>query len=183
MKFALVGYGRMGREIERLATRRGHVCVATLGSPDSSVSPEKLADAEVAFEFTCPAAARSNVAALIDAGVVVVCGTTGWEPDQILADKAQASTTSVVIAPNFSIGMSLFYRLVREAARAAGALEDSEEIHDPLAPGAGLHLGLFVPSQGDVVGSYRAGVAGVAVSALRLCLGHWRTLSIVCVAL
>jgi 4-hydroxy-tetrahydrodipicolinate reductase len=60
------------------------------------------------------------VARLIDAGVAVVCGTTGWEPDAALAAKARSATAPVVIAPNFSLGMNLFYRLVRDAACLVG---------------------------------------------------------------
>jgi len=130
MRYALVGYGRMGRAIEEQAARRGHELVATFdpeqGLGGSSLDQAALGGAEVAFEFSTPAAAESNVNALVGAGLGVVCGTTGWVPDGPLLEAAGRGPHGVVIAPNFSIGMNLFYRLTREAGRLFG----SAALHD-----------------------------------------------------
>lgn len=135
MKFALIGHGRMGREIERLATGRGHECVATLCTGDAVIEAVRrgnaLAGADVGFEFTQPDAAAGNVAALIDAGVAVICGTTGWEADAALCAKAEAAPAPVLIAPNFSLGMNLFYRMVRDAARLVGSVSANAATYDP----------------------------------------------------
>lgn len=131
MKYALVGYGRMGRAIEEQAGRRGHELVGTfdpergLGGP--RLDPAALGGAEVAFEFSTPAAAEANVTALVRAGLGVVCGTTGWVPGAELLEAAREGRRGLVIAPNFSIGMNLFYRLTREAGRLFGAAA----LHDP----------------------------------------------------
>jgi 4-hydroxy-tetrahydrodipicolinate reductase len=76
---------------------------------------------EVAYEFTEPASARENVAALVEAGVRVVCGTTGWKPGVALRKQVREKKVGIVVAPNFSVGMNLFYRLARQAARTLGA--------------------------------------------------------------
>ena len=125
MKYALVGYGKMGRAIEEAAGVRGHACTAVI---DKSAKLERVSrtmdDAswrgvKVAFEFTRPAAAKENVIALLRRGVAVVCGTTGWDAADPAVRRAAASAKrGCVIAANFSIGMNLFYAAVEEAARS-----------------------------------------------------------------
>jgi len=115
----------MGDAIEIEAQRRGHVKVGAfdpqLGESSSrTLDPSTLGDAEVAFEFTEPAAAEQNLVALLGAGIPVVCGTTGWKPTATLEAALDASEAGAIIAPNFSVGMLLFSRLVREAARLIG---------------------------------------------------------------
>ena len=132
MKYAIVGYGRMGREIELQARNRGHTGVAIIdpaagGAAHRTIEPEALAGAEVAFEFTCGDAAEENILALLGAGVSVVCGTTGWKRAAALEDEARKHNAGAVVAPNFSVGMNLFYRLVREAGRLYGAAG----LHEP----------------------------------------------------
>jgi 4-hydroxy-tetrahydrodipicolinate reductase len=131
VKYALVGYGRMGRAIEQQASARGHELCAVhdpeLGRGGRRLDQAALEGAEVAFEFSAPAVARDNVAALIAAGVAVVCGTTGWQLEGELLEAARRAPAGVVVAPNFSVGMNLFYRLIEEAARLFGAAG----LHDP----------------------------------------------------
>ena len=130
MKFALVGYGRMGREIESAAQARGHELVAIVDPGERGrrvrrrIGQAELANAEVAFEFTAPASAEQNVLALLDCGVPVVCGTTGFSPDLVALTKAtRKAKRAVVLAPNFALGMNLFFRLVQEAARLLGSTD------------------------------------------------------------
>jgi 4-hydroxy-tetrahydrodipicolinate reductase len=120
MRYALIGYGRMGRAIEAEAARRGHVKVAAL-----DVSPDReIAGVEVAFEFTTAEAAEGNVSALIGMGVPVVCGTTGWKPPADLDARARAAGVGAVVSANFSLGMAIFSRVVGEAARLYGRAGD-----------------------------------------------------------
>ncbi|MCP4012994.1 MAG: 4-hydroxy-tetrahydrodipicolinate reductase, partial [Phycisphaeraceae bacterium] len=81
MRYAIVGFGRMGREVDRLARSRGHQRVALLdpGETEEQLDPGSLDGADVAFEFTVPDAAHRNVLSLVRADVPVVCGTTGWK--------------------------------------------------------------------------------------------------------
>jgi 4-hydroxy-tetrahydrodipicolinate reductase len=133
MRYALVGYGKMGREIEIAARSRGHRLVSVFdpaakgASSRPRIGRKALAGAEVAFEFSVPAAAEANVIALLEAGVAVVGGTTGWDAGApSVARAARRGGAGAVLAPNFSVGMALFSELVGEAARrfaAAGSYD------------------------------------------------------------
>lgn len=133
MNYAVVGYGRMGRAIEGIAKGRGHRRIAVVDRSARARGTRRTLDVaalrgvEVAFEFTRPDAAREHVAALLDAGIAVVCGTTGWSVDRGLRRLAEERGVGAVIAPNFSIGMFLFDACVRRAARDIGRIG----IHDP----------------------------------------------------
>ena len=129
MNYALVGYGKMGRAIDEVARSRGHrrAAIVDPGAPGAARTIDAAAwrGVAVAFEFTEPKAARRNVIDLLGRGVRVVCGTTGWDAaDAAVARALRAGRSGAVIAPNFSIGMSLFYAAVEGAARRFLALED-----------------------------------------------------------
>jgi 4-hydroxy-tetrahydrodipicolinate reductase len=130
VKFALVGYGKMGREIEAVARSRGHDLVAIVDPSERGrgvrrrIGEAELEGAEVAFEFTAPGSAEQNVLALLGCGVAVVCGTTGFSPDLVALTKAtRKAKRAVVLAPNYSLGVNLFFRLVQEAARLLGSTD------------------------------------------------------------
>ena len=129
MNYAIVGYGKMGRAIEERAALRGHRKRVTVDprargrAVRRKVAPAAFEGVDVAFEFTVPGEARANLEAVAAAGVGAVCGTTGWTTDRSLARKFEEAGAGAVIAPNFSVGMTLFYGVVREAARRFGALD------------------------------------------------------------
>jgi 4-hydroxy-tetrahydrodipicolinate reductase len=114
MKLAIVGYGKMGRMIEGLAPEYGFTIHAKIDVKDDIRS---AAGADAAIEFTEPHAAVGNIENLAEIGVPVVAGTTGWLAE---LDRARAAIdrhgTALVWSPNFSIGVNVFSRLVREAA-------------------------------------------------------------------
>jgi 4-hydroxy-tetrahydrodipicolinate reductase len=114
-KLAIVGYGKMGRMIEALAPEYGFAVAARIDVNDDMAA---ASGTDVAIEFSMPEAAVGNVEKLALLGVPVVVGTTGWlsEMDRIRA-AAEAHGTGVVWSPNFSIGVNVFSRLVKEAAR------------------------------------------------------------------
>ncbi len=121
LRVALVGYGRMGRTLDRLAPEAGIEVVARLDR-DDALSTEALAGAQVAIEFTLPDVAPGVIGRLAECGVDVVSGTTGWgEQLPTVTERVQATGRGLVHASNFSIGVALFRRMVREAARLAGA--------------------------------------------------------------
>jgi len=127
LNYALIGYGRMGRAIEAEAEKRGHACVARRDASSSEILDRRaLNGAAVAFEFSIPAGAESNVVALLEAGCPVVCGTTGWEPGPRFSAALAAAEVGAVLAPNFSIGMNLFLRLVRHAGELLGGAGQHE---------------------------------------------------------
>lgn len=79
MKIALIGYGRMGHAIERIALERGHEIVAIVNiDSDTAIDSDEFRRADVAIEFSIPSAAPANVRDALAQGVPVVSGTTGW---------------------------------------------------------------------------------------------------------
>jgi 4-hydroxy-tetrahydrodipicolinate reductase len=125
VRYALVGYGRMGRAVEAQAAARGHERALVVDRSARgrgiarSIEAASWKGVDVAFEFTRGEGAAERVAALLAAGVAVVCGTTGWDADAAAVRKAAAKgRTGAVIAPNFSVAMSVFAALVSQAAAA-----------------------------------------------------------------
>lgn len=119
---ALFGAGRMGREVEAVALERGHRIALRLdraSNPDGAgITPEALGDARVAIDFTTGGSVLPNVRAAAAAGIGVVVGTTGWDADREAVETAvRQAGTGLLHAPNFSLGMLLFMRIVDEAAR------------------------------------------------------------------
>ena len=112
-RLAIVGYGKMGRLIEQLAPEYGFQ-VAARYDVDRQ---EPLDGCDVAVEFSVPSAVTANVRMLAQKGIPVVIGTTGWlgEMDQIRAVIDQHGTAAVW-SPNYSVGVNVFFRLVREAS-------------------------------------------------------------------
>jgi 4-hydroxy-tetrahydrodipicolinate reductase len=115
MKLAIVGYGKMGRLIETLAPEFDFTVHSRIGANDELRQAE---GADVAIEFTAPGAVVGNVERLAALGLPVVVGTTGWlaEMDRVRA-AVEAHDTALIWSPNFSIGVNVFMRIVREAAR------------------------------------------------------------------
>ena len=77
MKIALVGYGKMGKAIEQLAIDRGHV-ISHKFTSQNPITKEKLKDIDVAIDFSLPNVAFDNISTLLNEGIAVVSGTTGW---------------------------------------------------------------------------------------------------------
>ncbi|RYD55688.1 MAG: 4-hydroxy-tetrahydrodipicolinate reductase [Sphingobacteriales bacterium] len=126
MKIALIGYGKMGQAIEQIALQRGHEVVLRIRTANKhEMTPENLSKADVAIEFTKPEAARENVMHCLNAGVAVVCGTTGWN-EHVDEAKAKALTknTAFLQASNFSIGVNIFFEVNK---RLAALMEDQPD--------------------------------------------------------
>ena len=111
---AIVGYGKMGRLIDQLASEYGFTVTARIDVDRN----ESLQGADVAVEFSMPSSVVSNVAKVAALGIPVVVGTTGWL-DHFAEVKAivEQNNSALVWSPNFSVGMNIFARLVSEAAR------------------------------------------------------------------
>jgi len=122
LRIAIVGNGKMGQMVARLAPQHDCEVVRTIGSQESAtgkaLTREELRGVDAAIEFTSPHAAPQNLRRLIAAGIPTVTGTTGWfgELAQV-RDLAQRENAAVVWGPNFSVGLHHFRRLVAEAAR------------------------------------------------------------------
>lgn len=121
MNIALVGYGKMGKMIEGIAQARGHVVVARFDIDNNvdgaGLTAEALAGIDAAIEFTMPETALTNIRRLVTLNVPTVVGTTGWlaHLDEIKQLVAQHNA-AFVYGSNFSIGMNLFFKIVRDAS-------------------------------------------------------------------
>ena len=122
MKIAIVGYGKMGRIIEKVATERG-IEVALKLDEFNNAAFEGVTDAnfrgiDVAVDFSIPAAVAENVERIAALGVNIVVGTTGWLNDlERVKAAVERFGIGLVWSPNYSIGVNAFFRLVAEAAR------------------------------------------------------------------
>ncbi len=139
MKILIVGYGRMGREVEQVLVRRGHEIVGRVdekpGVGDAPrPSPEMLKNADAAIEFSLPEGVEGNAAVYAAAGLSAVVGTTGWkDAEPRVRALVEKSGIGFVTGSNFSIGAHIFFALVGEAARLIDPFEDYDallmEIH------------------------------------------------------
>lgn len=122
-KLAVVGMGKMGRAIAELAPDRGWSVVATLDE-QHMITPNRaaLGGADVAVEFTVPAAAPANIRTLVGFGCPVVVGTTGWYDEfDSVRHLVEERRGALLTAANFSLGVNAFEQIVAEAARALRA--------------------------------------------------------------
>lgn len=135
MNIALVGYGKMGKAIEQAALAKGHQIVLKINSSNKEeLTTQNLKKADVAIEFSSPQSAAENIMTCLNAGLPVVCGTTGWN-DKIPEAQSLAlkNNTAFLHASNFSIGVNLFFEINRALAELMNKQTDYrvllEEIH------------------------------------------------------
>jgi len=115
MKIALIGYGKMGHEIENVAIARGHEVVITIDKDNiNDFTSENLAKADVAIEFSTPVTAFQNIMNCLKAGVPVVVGTTGWLDKLDEVKKVLSKSNSAMFyASNYSVGVNLYFRVTK----------------------------------------------------------------------
>lgn len=135
MRVAIIGYGKMGHEIERVLLSRGH-SVALIIDQDNvaDLNAERLAEVDVAIEFTTPDTAYANVRTCIECDTPIVCGTTGWvERLAELQELCRERGGSMIYSSNYSLGVNITFRLNRYLAEMMNRFEDYnvaiEEIH------------------------------------------------------
>lgn len=120
VKVALFGMGRMGRELDTLASDRGCSVVARFDVADmhSGLTKDLLHGADVAIDFTQPDAAVANAVACLSVGCPIVIGTTGWQSQLSTVHEAvQQFACAALWSPNFSLGVQLFLATVEDMAR------------------------------------------------------------------
>lgn len=118
MNLALIGYGKMGKEIEKIAVSRGHKITLIIDINNAEdLSIENLRKCDAAIEFTIPQSAVKNYNICFEAGVPVVSGTTGWldKKDEVIKKCAELNGT-FFYGSNFSVGVNLFFELNRKLA-------------------------------------------------------------------
>ena len=131
MKIALLGYGKMGQVIEKIALQRGHEIVVRKSIGDSF---DGLENATVAIEFSAPDAAVENISAALNLGVPVISGTTGWLHDyDKMVQLCNEKNSALISSSNFSLGVNIFFELNAYLAKIMSKFEDYkvgiEEIH------------------------------------------------------
>lgn len=135
LRIALVGYGKMGKAIEEIALKKGHEIVLKISSSNKhELTAERLQQADVAIEFTGPEHAVANIVSCLNAGIPVVCGSTGWlQRLQEVESCCRQHNGSFLYASNFSIGVNIFFELNRKLASLMagqpGYSISIEEIH------------------------------------------------------
>ena len=124
MKAAIIGHGKMGREIEKILLERGHRIGAVIDEANASeLDAAHLAGIDVALEFTTPDAAYGNIRACIDAGIPVVSGTTGWTNRlEELRSYCREKGGALFYASNYCLGVNLMFRPQPQAGPDDGAL-------------------------------------------------------------
>jgi 4-hydroxy-tetrahydrodipicolinate reductase len=135
MKIALMGYGKMGKAIEIIAMQRGHTVPLIIHSQNAaSITDEQLQACDVVIEFTSPHTAYDNVVRCLNAGVPVVCGSTGWlEHYPKVVELAHEKQTGLIYASNFSLGVNIFFQINQMLAKLMAKYDQYtpsvEEIH------------------------------------------------------
>ncbi|HOP08950.1 MAG TPA: 4-hydroxy-tetrahydrodipicolinate reductase [Candidatus Methanofastidiosa archaeon] len=138
MRIAIVGYGRMGHEIEGLATGRGHECVtidtSNTDARYNELSETSLKGCDVCIDFTQPDSAVTNIEMMAGLGKNMVVGTTGWYRRlPYVKEVVLDNDVGFLWSPNFSIGVNLYFRLVEAAAKLFNNIDDYDimgyEIH------------------------------------------------------
>ncbi|TCN66686.1 4-hydroxy-tetrahydrodipicolinate reductase [Acetobacteroides hydrogenigenes] len=126
MRIALVGYGKMGKEIEKIAKERGH-CISIIIDQDNSedMNSTSFKQADVAIEFTNPYSALNNINCCINSGVPVVCGSTGWL-DHLpeISEYVKAQNGALFYASNFSLGVNIFFKVNQHLASIMSKFND-----------------------------------------------------------
>ena len=131
MKIALLGYGKMGKVIERIALERGHEIVL---KKDQNNTFEGLSIADVAIDFSVPDSAVANISECLNNGIPVISGTTGWLADYPkMVQLCEEKNGSFIYASNFSLGVNVFFELNEYLAKMMANLKQynvsMEEIH------------------------------------------------------
>ncbi|ULQ53510.1 4-hydroxy-tetrahydrodipicolinate reductase [Flavihumibacter fluvii] len=135
MKIALIGYGKMGQAIEKIALERGHEIVLKIDIETAHLfTPDQLSIADVAIEFTSPHSAFDNVMKLLAFNTPVVCGSTGWlDKYEAVEEYCLQQGGTFLYASNFSVGVNIFFELNKKLAALMARHTDYtvslEEIH------------------------------------------------------
>ena len=127
MKIAILGYGKMGKVIEKIALKRGHSILLKVNRENLDFDLKLLKDCDVAIEFSSPESAVNNINKCFDANVPVVVGTTGWYTEFIsVQERCISENKGLLHATNFSVGVNIFYEINKKLA----ALMDASNQYD-----------------------------------------------------
>ena len=131
MKIALLGYGKMGQVIEKIALQRGHEIVLRKSIEDTF---DGLENADVAIDFSAPDAAIENISTALKLGIPVISGTTGWLSEyENMVQLCKEKNSAFISSSNFSLGVNIFFELNEYLAKIMSKFDaykvEIEEIH------------------------------------------------------
>jgi 4-hydroxy-tetrahydrodipicolinate reductase len=135
MKIAILGYGKMGKAIEKIALNRGHEIVLKIHRENQEqCNLQNLNQADVVIDFSIPDSAKANILLAVDANTPIISGTTGWLDDyDEVADYCREKDSAFLYASNFSLGVNLFFELNKNLAKLMNSHDqyqiDMTEIH------------------------------------------------------
>jgi len=135
MKIAILGYGKMGKAIEKIALSRGHEIVLKIHRENQEqLNIENLSRADVVIDFSIPNSAKKNILLAIDANTPIISGTTGWlDSYHEVAKYCTEKNSAFLYASNFSLGVNLFFELNNNLAKLMKTHQDYQiditEIH------------------------------------------------------
>lgn len=156
-KFAILGYGKMGKEVEKILLAQRQEIVATIDNEDDWKQQwDSFLTADVAVEFSMPTVAVDNFKKCFDAGIPLVAGTTGWydRMDEVM-DYCKQKSSSFIYGSNFSIGVNIFFKINELLAAIMSGqddfsvkIEETHHITKKDAPsGTAIHLSKIIESQ------------------------------------
>ena len=156
MKIAILGYGKMGQAIERIALQRGHEIILKTNSQNPADTADFSA-VEVAIDFSTPDTAFSNISSALAQGIPVISGTTAWLEKQTEAEQlAMKNNTGFLYSSNFSVGVNLFFelnkkltQLIRNHNQYQASMKEIHHVHKLDAP-SGTAICLAEDIQGEI---------------------------------
>jgi len=130
MKIAILGNGKMGRCISKLATEKGHKIVITSSSEKTAISLD-LTATDVAIDFSTPTTAFENISHAINSGIPVISGTTAWlDKLEDIKDLCIAKEGAFLYASNFSLGMNIVFELNKKLTKLVKNQKYEVKIHE-----------------------------------------------------
>jgi 4-hydroxy-tetrahydrodipicolinate reductase len=165
MQIAIIGYGKMGKAVEKIAIQRGHQ-IAWIANDHEQLKQilRKPHEASVAIEFTLPAHAPDNLTACLESGLAVVSGTTGWNDQwKVIKNKCLVLNGSLLHASNFSLGMNIFFYINKILAAKLNntraykpSMKETHHIHKKDHPsGTAITLAEQIIENSDLIHSWK----------------------------
>ena len=159
IKVAILGYGKMGKEIEKVVLREGMNIVARIDNEeDWETQREAFLSSDVAIEFSTPGTVVKNLTRCFEANIPVVCGTTGWtNVEKEILKQCQATSNTLIYGSNFSIGANMFFKindmmaqLMNQQPQYDVTIEETHHIHKKDAPsGTAIAIANIIINQLD----------------------------------
>ena len=159
IKVAILGYGKMGKEIEKVVLREGMNIVACIDNEeDWENQREAFLSSDVAIEFSTPGTVVKNLTRCFEANIPVVCGTTGWpNVEKDILKQCQATSNALIYGSNFSIGANMFFKindlmaqLMNQQPQYDVTIEETHHIHKKDAPsGTAIAIANIIINQLD----------------------------------